>query len=204
MISLCQAYYSPLEMARILGPGSEQEPVLTPEEIRGGYDIYIEIDARDLNMEYAMKKLDSYAKIRSMDIGGLMDAGPLVEWAAAALDPVLARRTIRPAQAVSQQEVKAEKDAVAQMAVGIEPEMPTQGINAQLRLQTLVQTVQQSPQLTQLYQMSEPFRKLVDTRQKYLQQQLDQEQNKLIGRLGVAPVQGGSPLDAGQAMPAMV
>lgn len=201
MIALCQAYYSPLEMARILGPGSEQEAVMTPEDIRGGYDVYIEIDARDLNMEYAMKKLEAYTKIRSMDIGGLMDAGPLIEWAAAALDPVLARRTIRPAQAVSQQEVKAEKDAVAQMAVGIEPEMPTQGINAQLRLQTLIQTIQQSPQLTQLYQMSEPFRELVDTRQKYLQQQLDQEQNKLIGRLGVAPVQGASPALA-SAMPA--
>lgn len=193
MVALCQSYFSPLELARILGPGSEQEAVMTPEEVRGGYDIYIEIDARDLNMDYSMKKLDAYTKIRSMDIGGLMDAGPLVEWAAAALDPVLARRTIRPAQAVSQMEVKAEKDAVAQMAVGIEPEMPTQGINAQLRLQTLVQTIQMSPQLTQLYQVSEPFRELVDTRQQYLKQQLDQEQNKLIGRLGVAPVQGGSP-----------
>jgi hypothetical protein len=201
IIALCQTYYSPLEMARILGPGSEQEAVMTPEDIRGGYDVYIEIDARDLNMEYAMKKLDSYAKIRSMDIGGLMDAGPLIEWAAAALDPVLARRTIRPQQQVSQMEVKAEKDAVTQMAVGIEPEMPTQGINAQLRLQTLTQTIQQSPQLTQLYQMSEPFRALADTRQKYLQQQLDQEQNKLIGRLGVAPVQGMSPA-MGDAMPA--
>jgi hypothetical protein len=207
MIALCQAYYSPLEMARILGPGSEQEAVMTAEDIRGGYDVYIEIDARDLNMEYAMKKLEAYGKIRSMDIGGLMDAGPLVEWAAAALDPVLARRTIRPQQAVSQMEVKAEKDAVAQMAVGIEPEMPTQGINAQLRLQTLVQTIQQSQQLTQLYQVSEPFRELADTRQKYLQQQLDQEQNKLIGRLGVAPVQGASPSAGGiagsEAMPAM-
>jgi len=59
--------------------------------------------------------------------------------------------------------------------------------------------IQQSPQLTQLYQLSEPFRELADTRQQYLQQQLDQEQNKLIGRLGVAPVQGASP----SAMPAM-
>ena len=76
------------------------------------------------------------------------------------------------------------------MAVGVEPEMPEQGINASLRLQTMQQHIQQSQKLSQLYQGDELFRALVENRQKYLMQQAAQEQNKTIGRLGTAPLQG--------------
>ena len=55
--------------------------------------------------------------------------------------PVLARRTLRPAQNVTQREIDATKNAVTQMAAGIEPDMPVAGINAQLRSEVLQQTV---------------------------------------------------------------
>ena len=40
------------------------------------------------------------------------------------------------------------------------------------------------------YQGDELFRALVENRQKYLMQHVAQEQNKTIGRLGTAPLQG--------------
>jgi hypothetical protein len=70
--------------------------------------------------------------------------------------------------------------------------MPTKGINAQLRMQALVDTIGQSSKLSSQYQGDELFRTIIETRQKYLQQQLDQEQNKVIGRLGTSPVQPGT------------
>lgn len=195
VLSLAQAYYSPVELSRIVGPTGEPL-LLTPDDIRGSYDAVLEIDARDLNMEYAMKKLDSYTKLLALDPIGILDRGGLVAWGASALDPILARRTIRPESNVTQREVDSEKTAVAQMAVGIEPAMPTQGINARLRLQTMLDTINGSPALRAQYQQDPGFRALADNRQKYLTQQLAQEENKVIGRIGTMPVQGGGEVAA--------
>jgi len=182
-------FYTPEELARVTGPGGESL-ALKPEDIYGEWDVIIEIDTRDLNMEFAMKKMKAFGDLRSLDPAGILDLGPLVEWAAYSLDPVLGRRAIRPQSNVTQKEISDEKNNLAQMAVGVEPEMPEQGINAGLRLQTMQQHIQQSPRLAQLYQGDELFRALVENRQKYLMQQVTQEQNKTIGRLGTAPLQG--------------
>ena len=181
--------YTPEELARVTGPGGEGL-ALKPEDVYGEWDVMIEIDTRDLNMEFAMKKMKAFGDLRSLDPAGILDLGPLVEWAAYSLDPVLGRRAIKPQTNVTQKEIADEKNNLAQMAVGVEPERPEQGINASLRLQTMQQHIQQSTQLAQLYQGADWFRALVENRQKYLMQQVTQEKNKQIGRLGTAPLQG--------------
>ena len=195
VIQLCQQYYTPAQLARVTGAGGDSVQ-MTPEDIRGGWDTIIAIDARDLNQEFAVKKLKAYADLFTLDAGSTLDRGPAIEWAARAFDPVLAARSIRPQQNVTQKEITETKGAVAQMAAGIEPDMPTQGINPQLRMQTLMQTMQGSPKLQQQFQGEELFQALVTNYQKYLTQQLTQEQNKVVGRLGVTPMQGG-PQSAG-------
>lgn len=189
VLKQARRFYTPAELARVTGPGGESL-ALKPEDIYGEWDVMIEIDTRDLNMEFAMKKMKAFGDLRSLDPAGILDLGPLVEWAAYSLDPVLGRRAIKPQTNVTQKEISDEKNNLAQMAVGVEPEMPEQGINAQLRLQTMQQHIGQSPKLAQLYQGDELFRALVENRQKYLMQQVAQEQNKQIGRLGTAPLQG--------------
>lgn len=188
VLAWARRYYTPEELEAIVGQGGAtlqaDSNSLDPDR-----DITIEIDSRDLNMEYAMNKLKAFAELRALDPSGILDLGPLVEWGAYSLDPVLARQAIRPQANVTQREISDEKNNLAQMASGIEPEMPEQGINAQLRLQTMQAHIQQSPRLAQLYQGDELFRALVDNRQKYLMQQLTQERNKTIGRLGTEPMQ---------------
>jgi hypothetical protein len=164
---------------------------LKPEDIRGRFDVLIEIDARDLNMEFAMKKLEAAGKLLTFDSGGQIDRSPWLEVVANGIDPVLARKSLRPQQNVTAKEVEAAKNALSQMATGIEPDMPVQGINAQLRMQTIMQSVQSSPKLQQQYQGDETFRGLLENYQKYLTQQVTQDQNKIVGKLGVAPMQGG-------------
>lgn len=191
VLALSQHYYTPAELERVTNSqGAAAE--IGPDDIAGGWDVFIDIDARDLNMEFAMKKLDAYTKLIALDAGGVLDKGPLIEWTAASIDPVLARRTVRPQENVTAQEVNDERNNVSQMASGIEPAMPVKGINAQLRLQTLVETIAQSPKLSQMYATDPGFRALVDNRQKYLMQQLAQANNKVIGYLGTAPMQSGS------------
>ena len=190
VLSDCRDYYSQAELERVTGLTGEPAG-LKPEDLQGKWDILIEIDARDLNMEYAMKKLEALTRIMAVDSGGTLDRTPIAEWGAYTIDPVLARRSVRPAGEVTQKEIDSTKNAVAQMALGIEPDMPVQGINAQLRMQVLMQTVKGSPQLMQAYQQGGPFAELLMNYQKYLTQQLTQENNKLVGRVGTAPLQGG-------------
>lgn len=190
VLSDCGDYYTAEELARVTGVHGEPAG-LTPEDLQSRMDIILEIDARDLNLEFAMNKLEAYTKIASIDAGGTLDRAPLVEWAAFTTDPVLARRTIKPSGEVTQREIDATKNAVVQMAAGIEPDMPTQGINAKLRLDVLMRSVSTSPQLAQAAQQPGPFQKLLENYRKYLEQQINQEQNKLTGRLGVTPIHGG-------------
>lgn len=190
VLALCQQYYTPQEFARVTG--DDMQPVaMNSEDIRGGWDVMIEIDARDLNMEFALKKLDGFGKLLSYDSGGQFDRAPWLESVSASIDPVLARKSIRSADNVTQKEIEATKNALSQMATGIEPDMPVKGINAQLRMQTLMQQMQTSPRLGKQYGADENFKALVDNYQKYLTQQVTQEQNKTVGRVGTAPLQGG-------------
>ena len=185
VLALCRQYYTPAEVERIVGSP------LDLSTLAGDFDLAIEIDARDLNMDYAMKKLDAYTKLVGLDAAGVIGRTSLVEWGAASFDPILAKRTLRPQEQVTQKMIDEEQSNVAKMAVGIEPHMPEQGItNPQLRLKTMSDTIQNSQQLSQLFGQSEAFKALVENRAKFLSMQTKQEQNKTIGRLGTAPLQG--------------
>lgn len=197
VLPLAQHFYSAAELARITGQG-DTPLTMTPEDIRGGWDITIEIDARDLNLEFALKKMEAFGKVLSYDVGGVLDRAPFAEWAAYAIDPILARRTVQPAGSVTRKMVDEERQNVANMALGMEPVMSPDGTtNPQFRLQTMMQTISQSPRLAQLFGGDEQFRALVENYQRYLEQQLKQEQNKVVGRLGTAPTQSVPGMYAG-------
>jgi hypothetical protein len=186
IIELCQQYYSPAQLARITG--ADLASPLEPEDIRGRFDVLIEIDARDLNMEFAMKKLEACGKLLQFDSTGMIDRAPWLQVVASGIDPVLARKSMRPQANVTSKEVEATRAAVNQMSVGVEPDMPVQGINAQLRMQTLQQLVTGSPKLMEQAQKDIGFQKMLENYQKYLTQQIEQDKNKQVGRIGTAPL----------------
>lgn len=190
VLGMAQTYYTDEELARVTGQ-ADIPLHLTAEDVRGGWDVTIEIDARDLNMDFAMKKMEAFGKVLSYDTGGVLDRTPFAEWAAYAIDPILARRTVQPSGMVTRKMIDEERANVSGMALGIEPVMNPDGTtNPQFRMQTMMQTIAQSPRLANLYQADPIFQGLVQNYQKYLVQQLTQEQNKTIGQLGTAPTQG--------------
>lgn len=189
VLVLCQHYYTAADLARVTGDDGSPA-ALKPESVAGKFDVTIEIDARDLNLEFAMKKLEGFIKLKTLDADGRLGTDGLVEWGAYGLDPILARKSLRPMETVRALEVKDEQSNVTKMALGIEPDMPTEGINPQNRMQVMMQTIQNSPKLMKLYQEdAEGFQALVQNRQKYLTQQIEQQRNKIIGAVGTAPLQ---------------
>lgn len=199
-LSLAQSYYTETELSRITGQ-DEMELRLKPEDIRGGFDVSIQIDARDLNIEQVTEKVKAYGQLLGYDSQGVLDRSPFVKWAAYSLDPVLAKLTVTPQGTVTKKMIDEERNNVSQMVLGIEPVMNPDGVtNPQFRMQTVQQTVQQSPRLLQAYQGDEVFRTLMENYTKYLEQQINQEQNKVVGRLGTAPTQAVSGLYAGAAL----
>lgn len=200
VLVFCQHYYTATDLARVTG--DDRGPAaLTPEKVAGKYDVIIEIDARDLNMEFAMKKLDAFTKLKKLDADGRLGTDGLIEWGAAGIDPILARKSLRPLETARALEEKDEQSNVTKMVLGIEPDMPTEGINPQHRLQVLEKTIQQSQKLTNVFRQDENFRELVLNRQKYLQHQIEQQQNAVIGAVGTTPLQSGpeSALGGGAA-----
>lgn len=190
VLALCQQFYSPAELALITG-GDGAPLGLGPDDIAGKWNIAIEIDARDLNMEFVSKKLETYAKLLSLDSQGVIDRTQAPAWGASALFPSMAGRLVQPMAKVNQRLIEEEQGNVAKMALGIEPRMPEDGIDApQTRLTAMQETVARSPRLSQIYGADPEFRALLENRQKFLTQQLAQENNKVVGRLGTAPLQG--------------
>jgi hypothetical protein len=104
----------------------------------------------------------------------------------------MAQRLIRPMEQVTQKLIEEEQGNAAKMAVGIEPRMPEDGIDApQTRLQALQDTIARSQRLATLYAADPMFRALVENRQKFLMQQFTQQSvNPVVGRLGTMPLQG--------------
>ena len=192
---LQQRYGDPVEMQLVTGG----EPVTyTKEEIRGRYTTTIAFSVRDLNIEFAISRNQAIAAVLAQDMTGIVNRVPIIKAGLRAIDPALAASAIQESGAVRQKETEEEKAAVNMMANGIEPPLRQGGVNAQLRLQTMVQTIQGSPVLSR--RVSQPqteddkyFAELVKNRQKNLQFLVDQyTSNPQIGRQGALALQGGS------------
>ena len=85
------------------------------------------------------------------------------------------------------------------MFSGIAPPMKLQGQNFAARLQVLQDAVQRNPRLQLLLKQWPDFGDLVNQRAEFLQQQLAQQQNRMIGVYGTAPSpgsQGGPQIGA--------
>lgn len=185
---LAQRYMTPMEIARVTG----QPPMkISQEDIAGRYDLYLEFDARELDTEFMMKKLELIGKyVLPLDVSGVTDRAELVRIAFRMVDPQLADRVVRDSAAVTQSEIEDEQSQFVKISAGVEPPLKEGGQNAQLRLQVLQNIVASNPEIQQRTKEDPIFAKLLETRVKHFQFMLQQQDNAKIGRIGVSPALG--------------
>jgi hypothetical protein len=195
ILQLQQVFGDPVEMQLVAGG-----PMLTytREEIRGRFAASLTFSVRDLNIEFVISRNQAIAATLQMDTGGLVDHTVIVRAGLRAIDPNLAEQAIRDPQVVTQKEIEDERGMINMLANGIEAPMRQTGVNAKLRLQTLQETVQGSPILSQRFMQpqtpaDEYFRKLVENRMKNLQFLVEQyTTNPAIGRQGTMALQSSA------------
>jgi len=185
-VQLCQQKMPTRMLMRIAG-GNGLPIARSRQEIAGSFDLIMAFDVRDLDWEKLVAKgkmMIEYVKV--------MDTRARVQWDGVsarmmqAIDPSWADEFVMPAERADEREVMEEKAALAQMLNGIRPEMPEGGINAQLRLETLMGELEPRRANPQAFApMTQAAMLLIGERVKYLRFQVQQGENAVTGRLGV-------------------
>ena len=190
-VQLIQAYSPQMELSLVAG--APMQP-LSREEIRGAFHLALAFNVNDLSLEFVLKRMQAIGQLLPWDTGGQIDRSVILRAAFRGIDPTLSELALRDTGAVTQSEVKDELADIALMAQGVEVPLKAGGVNAQLRLQTVMQTIQSSPTLARRYNQpqtpdDELFRELVENHVKNLRFLVQQTmENPQIGRTGAKPV----------------
>ena len=165
---------------------------LIMDETASDYDFNITYNALNMDEEKVIQKLETVGKIMAQyDRQGTARYDVFLRTFLDAIDPNLSGQLIMPQQEATNKEIAETSSDLAKIASGQVVNVP-RGANAQLRLQVLQQYLQGTPEvpgddIAQRLQEDERFRQRMETYQKQLQFQIQQQQNAQIGAIGTAP-----------------
>lgn len=158
------------------------------DSIARQYDFILTFDIRELSIDYVMEELKAIKDvILPVDAMGVIDRSKLVELLLRAINPTLAKELILNPQSASQQVFQKVKIDFISMMAGFEPELVEMDPTAGAQLGFAKQLIQSNPRVQQAFQSDRRFAELVQKWQQNRQQSVVQEQNKMVGRLGVKP-----------------
>ena len=185
-LQLMAQYMDAEDAEEVVGPLLKQWPE-DAAEIRTPHFFTPQFDLRRTNHEYVTEMVDVVSKIMPLDNQGAIDGSGIAGFLMNLVDPG-AKRFVRTGGNVTQKEIDDQQSRIGKIAMGMEPPIPESGVNPQLRLQTIQSTLQGSPQLQQTF--ADPKSKntltLLKEAQHY-QFMIQQQTNKVVGRLGVQP-----------------
>ena len=183
---LMQQFLPPTIVMRVTG--SINKPFETSaEEIRGAFDLSITYDPSNQNDDLKKANIQLIREILGMDTNGIIDHNVVVRYAAYLINPSFAEMAITDASQGQQKVVLEEKQNITLMMTGQSAALKKEEAGAKIRLQIIMQELQQNPIVASAYQQNERVKAVFDQRIKNLQMQLMQQQNKTIGALGVNP-----------------
>ena len=162
------------------------------DETASMYDFSLTFNSMNNDEEKVIEKLETVGKIMAQyDRQGQARYDVFLRTFLDAIDPNLAGQLIMPAQEATTKEIIETSNDIAKISSGQVVNAP-QGANAQLRLQVLQQYMQGTEQVPaddvqQRLQEDERFRQRMETYQKQLSFQIQQQQNAQIGMMGTAP-----------------
>jgi hypothetical protein len=156
-----------------------------PNEV---YSIVVAFDTQSTDPENAETQLKNMVSLVQFDRNGRIDVDKLLEFSAAAINPVFADYVLQPAEEAQAKIQKNVTDDLAKIFSSIE--VPAQPNGAQMALQ-MIQAYAQQPDVAARLQQDEAF---AERLQKYAEQyqfQMQQAQNAQIGRIGTQPAEMG-------------
>lgn len=187
MVRMARKYAPERIVGRVLGTNQGLPLTINRDDLQVEFDVVFGWDPTLHDLEYKKVRLEMLRALLDYDLVGRIDRSELTQIAAEIIDPSLAERLLRPAQAASMQEVDEEKAVLGRIMVGIgEDVRPNQ--NYALRLQVLQQLLQ-APTVRNQLARNQDAAMLVEQRLKQLQHQIQQQQNALIGRLGAQSIE---------------
>lgn len=190
ILQLMQQYMPDEFYYRVVGSQNSQPLRTGRQEIQGQFDVSITYDVTNFNRELASEKLGLITQMLQMDTAGLIDRGELLQMVADLIEPNAAERLVRSKQAAALSEIEDERAVFAQLLSGVQVDVKP-GQNYGLRHQVLTALLQQNPTALQRLRQDPHLQEVVMNRLKQLEQQMAQEQNRLIGVYGALPTQQG-------------
>ena len=182
---MCQQYLGVVTVIRVTG--SMKPFAISPDDIRGDYDLSLKSDPNFQNQEMMKLVIDGIAKIKGFDSNGIVDNNFIVRYLLGILSPYLADMAITDESQGQQSIVLEEKQNITLMMTGQSAPLKQQESAPQLRVQTIMQELQSNPVVGAAYQGNERIKQAFDQRIQNLQMQIMQQQNAVIGALGVDP-----------------
>jgi len=182
--------YNPAEIQRVTG--SPLLLTLEPDAVLEELDLGLAFDVMELDQEYLLKKLEIIiAKLLPIDVTGTIDRAQLVTFALRMLDARLADKILLDRGSASQKVFDDTMAQMVKMAQGNEAQYVENDPTAPMKLEYLQSIFQNNPRYQQQIQQDERFRELVTNYAKNLQQSVDQQDNKQVGRIGVKQLGAG-------------
>ncbi len=187
VLALILQYMPAAEFQRVTG---FEKPTMSPAEIAGSYDLILAVDVRELDMDFAIKQLQAVSEfVLPEDATGVVDRAKLVRMKLQAINPLLAREIVSE-QAGAQQRIFKEVSAeIASMFLGNPPTLVENEPTAPMQLQFAAQVIQANPNYQQALQQGGRFAQTLEVWAKNRMQSKVQQENKVVGRLGVRPVE---------------
>lgn len=185
VLALMQQFMSDEEWIQITGATA---PSRSFEEIQRGRDWKLKFDVRDLNTDFMVAKLKAFTEfVLPADAAGVIDRSKFSQLTAAWIDPSIARAVVTDQSSASQQLFNRVQQDLIAMALGNEVMMAENDPTASRQLQFAEQIIKSNPKYIQALETDERFAELLKQWAKNKEFLVSQEQNKMIGRIGVKP-----------------
>lgn len=176
------------ELTALLG----RPPLLTVDDLLK-YRVSLWFDVRSLDNQWVKDMTQQITEILATDTGGTVDRSKLTQIMLAYLDPTLADEVSLDQQGAAKAIFNDVRSEVAQVMLGNEAEYVENDPTAKMKLQFLQQIISSNPNYVMVLHPSSPQfnARTAELLQKYaasLQQSATQQDNKVVGRIGVKPM----------------
>ena len=184
IFGLCGQFMAEGEFQRVTG---SREPLPKGRALGRQEDLMLTLDVRELDMEFVVAQYKAIATgVIPLDQDNVVDKGKLVRIMLRSINPSLAQEIIRGEGGGPQQVMQRVQSDLMRMLMGFEPEYgrdddPTAG----MRMQAAQQVMQTNPKIQQALQSDPDFAERVKKYGENIQFNLEQQQNKVTGRVGV-------------------